>query len=384
MAVEETSGARPVAADQPPTPQAAPEAAPAAQSKIEVLPAVRPATELITQIRSQIQLKDRAGMTQFGERAHKRVTEFSDRILSQTRNKDIGETGRLLSDIIMKAKGLDPAAIQNKGLIARIFGNVKAEVSKFKSRFESVAAQIDAIAIELDKRKDVLRRDIAMMDSLHEETRQAIIDLEAYIEAGKTFAAEFRTHELPRLEAAAATAQEESEKLIRAQEYQDAVQALDRLEKRVFYLQQARQIGIQQLPQIRVVQSGDETLIENLQASTQLTIPVWKQKMVLLLGLQRQQEALALQKSVTDATNQMMRQASGMMKEQSIAIEEQSQRGIVDMATLADTNRELIDTIESVLRIQQEGRLKRAEAEQQMAVMTEDLRRSLANTGLES
>jgi uncharacterized protein YaaN involved in tellurite resistance len=380
MAVEETSGARPVAADQPPTPQAAPEAAPeaapAVQSKIEVLPAVRPATELITQIRSQIQLKDRAGMTQFGERAHKRVTEFSDRILSQTRNKDIGETGRLLSDIIMKAKGLDPAAIQNKGLIARIFGNVKAEVSKFKSRFESVAAQIDAIAIELDKRKDVLRRDIAMMDSLHEETRQAIIDLEAYIEAGKTFAAEFRTHELPRLEAAAATAQEESEKLIRAQEYQDAVQALDRLEKRVFYLQQARQI--------RVVQSGDETLIENLQASTQLTIPVWKQKMVLLLGLQRQQEALALQKSVTDATNQMMRQASGMMKEQSIAIEEQSQRGIVDMATLADTNRELIDTIESVLRIQQEGRLKRAEAEQQMAVMTEDLRRSLANTGLES
>jgi uncharacterized protein YaaN involved in tellurite resistance len=109
MAVEETSGARPVAADQPPTPQAAPEAAPeaapAVQSKIEVLPAVRPATELITQIRSQIQLKDRAGMTQFGERAHKRVTEFSDRILSQTRNKDIGETGRLLSDIIMKAKG---------------------------------------------------------------------------------------------------------------------------------------------------------------------------------------------------------------------------------------------------------------------------------------
>lgn len=376
MAADETPKAKPAMTADP--------AAPLAGVKAETLPAIKPATELITQIRSQIQLRDRAGMTQFGERAHKRVTEFSDRILSQTRNKDIGETGKLLSDIIMKAKGLDPAAVQNKGLFGRIFGNVKAEITKFKSRFETVAAQIDAIAIELDKRKDVLRRDIAMMDNLHEETKQAIIDLEAYIEAGKVFAADFKAHELPRLQAAAQTASEESDKLIRAQEYQDAVQALDRLEKRVFYLQQARQIGIQQLPQIRVVQAGDETLIENLQASTQLTIPVWKQKMVLLLGLQRQQEALALQKSVTDATNQMMRQASEMMKEQSIAIEEQSQRGIVDMETLADTNRELIDTIESVLKIQEEGRMKRAEAEKQMAQMTEDLRRTLSNTGFDA
>ena len=109
-----------------------------------------------------------------------------------------------------------------------------------------------------------------------------------------------------------------------AQDYQDALQALDRLEKRVFYLQQARQIGIQQLPQIRIVQSGDETLIENLQATTELTIPVWKQKMILLLGLTRQRSALDLQKTVTDATNEMMKQASEMMKNQAIEIEKQA------------------------------------------------------------
>jgi uncharacterized protein YaaN involved in tellurite resistance len=165
-----------------------------------------------------------------------------------------------------------------------------------------------------------------------------------------------------------------------AQDYNDAVQALDRLEKRVFYLQQARQIGIQQLPQIRIVQAGDETLIENLQATTQLTIPVWKQKMVLLLGLTRQANALDLQKTVTDATNDMMRQASAMMKEQAIEIERQAQRGVVDMATLEKTNRDLIDTVKGVLEVQRSGRSKRAEAEARMDQLTGELKNALTRT----
>ncbi len=163
-----------------------------------------------------------------------------------------------------------------------------------------------------------------------------------------------------------------------AQAYQDALQALDRLEKRVMYLQQARQIGIQQLPQIRIVQAGDETLIENLQATTQLTIPVWKQKMILLLGLTRQQGALDLQKTVTDATNEMLKQASEMMKGQAIEIEKQSQRGIVDMSTLEKTNRDLIDTITQVMQVQNEGRRKRAEVENRLNEMNTELKRHLS------
>ena len=169
-----------------------------------------------------------------------------------------------------------------------------------------------------------------------------------------------------------------SQDLVAAQEYQDAVQALDRLEKRIFYLQQARQIGIQQLPQIRIVQAGDETLIENLQATTQLTIPVWKQKMILLLGLTRQSAALELQKTVTDATNQMMRQASEMMKEQAVEIERQAQRGIIDLETLEQTNSDLIDTVNSVLHEQEEGRRKRAAAEERMNQLTAELKTALA------
>jgi len=163
----------------------------------------------------------------------------------------------------------------------------------------------------------------------------------------------------------------------RTQTYKDAEQALDRLEKRVFYLRQARQVGIQQLPQIRIVQSGDETLIESLQASTRLTIPLWKQKMVLVLGLRRQEDALEMQKAVTDATNEMLRQTSAMMKNQAIAIEEQSQRGIIDVETLEQANRDLIETISGVLKTQEEGRVKRAQIEVRMGEMTEELRQAL-------
>lgn len=216
-----------------------------------------------------------------------------------------------------------------------------------------------------------------MLDDLHEETRRSIIQLDAYIQAGKDFAAEFKSGELPRLKSVADAEKGQSEGLLQAQSFQDATQALDRLEKRIYYLQQARQIGIQQLPQIRIVQAGDETLIENLQATTQLTVPVWKQKMILLLGLTRQKQALELQKTVTDATNQMIRQASEMMKEQAIDIEEQAQRGIIDIETLEQTNRDLVDTIGGVLQVQAEGRRKRAEAEQKMEAMTTDLRRAL-------
>ena len=187
----------------------------------------------------------------------------------------------------------------------------------------------------------------------------------------------YRNAELPKLKAAAEAAAGTGGGTLEAQTYQDAMQALDRLEKRVFYLQQARQLGIQQLPQIRIVQSGDETLIENLQATAALTVPAWKQKMVILLGLTQQKSALDMQKTVTDATNKMIREASEMMKDQAISIEEQAQRGIVDIETLQAANRDLIDTIQGVKRVQEEGRKKRAEAEQQMDQMTVELKKAL-------
>ncbi len=348
---------------------------PVAESK--TLPAIVANKAELEKIRSQISLDDRASIATFGDSAQRNVVAYADKILSQTKNKDTGDTGKLLVDIIAKAKGLDPAAVQKKGFFGKLFGGARAEMEKFKGRYEDVASQIDFIALELEKRKDGLRRDIAVLDDLHEQTAGSIAQLAAYIEAGEEFAKEMRESRLPELKQIAQQAALDGDGLIEAQTYKDAEQALDRLEKRVFYLKQARQVGIQQLPQIRIVQSGDETLIESLQASTRLTIPLWKQKMVLVLGLRRQEDALEMQKAVTDATNEMLRQTSAMMKNQAIAIEEQSQRGIIDVETLEQANRDLIETISGVLKTQEEGRVKRAQIEVRMGEMTEELRQAL-------
>lgn len=334
----------------------------------------------VARIRDSIDIGDRAGIAVFGEGAQQSVVQYADRILAEVRNKDIGETGKLLTDIILKSKELDPASIQEQGFLARLFSSAESRLERFKSQFENVAGQIERIALELDGHKDTLRRDIAVFDHLYDETRTSIARLDTYIEAGKSFAQQFRDDVLPRLQI---TAQSEvgndAGGALAAQSYQDKLQALDRLEKRVFYLQQARQIGIQQLPQIRIVQSGNETLIENLQATTSLAVPAWKQKMVIMLGLSRQKAALELQKTVTDATNEMLRQTSEMMKGQAIGIEEQAQRGIVDIETLKKTNTDLIDTITGVLRVQEEGRARRQDAERQMDAMTAELKKTLTS-----
>ncbi|NEI69446.1 toxic anion resistance protein [Rhizobium lusitanum] len=332
----------------------------------------------IARIGDRIDLSDRAGISVYGDRAQQAVSDYSDRILREVRNRDLGEVGKLLTDIIVKSKKLDPASLKDEGFLSRMFSSFRARLERFKEQFEDVAGQIDRIGLELDRHKDILRRDIALLDDLHEETRQSIVQLDAYVQAGKDFAERFRATELPRLKSAAdAASAGPGGGMLEAQVYQDSLQALDRLEKRVFYLQQARQLGIQQLPQIRIVQAGDETLIENLQATSALTVPAWKQKMVILLGLTQQKSALDLQKTVTDATNDMIRQASKMMKDQAIAIEQQSQRGIVDIDTLAAANRDLIDTINGVLKVQEDGRAKRAEAEQRMQKMTIELKKAM-------
>jgi uncharacterized protein YaaN involved in tellurite resistance len=341
------------------------------------LPEIKVETKDLTRIRGQLSLDDRASIATYGDNAQRNVVAYADRILAQTQNRELGETGKLLTDIIAKAKGLDPAAMAKKGFFGKLFGGAQAELEKFKGKYEDVASQIDAIGIQLEKRKDGLRRDIAVLDDLHEQTAGSIAQLAAYIEAGEQFAAEIKATRLPELKTIADEALLTGDGLVEAQSYRDAQQALDRLEKRIFYLKQARQIGIQQLPQIRIIQSGDETLVESLQASTRLTIPLWKQKMVLLLGLRRQEDALAMQKAVTDATNEMLRQTSSMMKQQAISIEEQSQRGIVDIETLEQANQDLIETLSGVLSTQEEGRQKRAAIEQRMDEMTQELRKSL-------
>jgi uncharacterized protein YaaN involved in tellurite resistance len=343
------------------------------------LPALRADPQAIARIEAGINISDRAGLSTFGDNAQRSVTAFADKILSQTRNKDVGKAGELLTNIILKVKHLDAASVQNAGMLEKMFTTARGRIEKFQQQYNDVASQIDAISIDLDKHKDTLRRDIGVLDQLHEETKTAILNLDAHIAAGKQYAENFRANDLVKMKADA-DAGKDADGLMQAQAYQDASQALDRLEKRIYYLQQARQIGIQQLPQIRMVQAGDETLIENLQATSRLTIPAWKQKVIVLLGLNNQREALDMQRTVTDATNEMMKQASDMMKGQAVDIEKQSQRGIVDMETLQKTNSDLIDTVTTVMKVQEDGRAARAAAEKAMQQMTMELQKALTQS----
>src|SRR3984893_10116116 len=342
------------------------------------VPAVIADASAVARIKSEIDISDRSRIVTFGDRAQRSVVEFADRILAQTQNRELGTTGKLLSDILAKARGLDPATLKDSNFFTRLFSSVESRLRRFSEQFGDVASQVDRICVELDRNKETLRRDIAVLDELHEQTKTSLGDLDSHIAAGKSFVEDFRGHTLVELEQAAKATGAGSDTVLAAQTYQDAAQALDRLEKRIFFLQQACQIGIPQLPQIPIVQSGDETLIENLQATTELTIPVWKQKMVLLLGLNPQLSVLQLQKPLTDRPNERMLQASEMMKWQAIEIEKQSQRGIIDIETLEKTNRDLVDTISGVLKVQQEGHNSRAEIERRMAQLTDELKTGLA------
>jgi uncharacterized protein YaaN involved in tellurite resistance len=159
----------------------------------------------IAQIQKTLDISDTAQITSFGERAQRDVAGFSDRVLEQTKNRELGDTGELLSDVIAKARGLDPADLANSGPMAKMFGGVRRRIHRFRSKFETVAAQIDKITVELERRVDRLRRDVTMLDGLHEQTRQSITELDAYIDAGKAYAEEFKRTRLPELQAAATT-----------------------------------------------------------------------------------------------------------------------------------------------------------------------------------
>lgn len=340
-----------------------------------------PSPALLAQIRGTLNIASRDSISQFGISAQRESADFADKILAATKNREMGDTGTLLSDVLQKAKGLDPSTLAKQGFLARLFGGLQSRMERFKERFETVAGQIETIAVALERRQDLLRRDVVMLDGLHASTLQSVQRLHAFIVTGEEVQKAYETEELPKLMAAVDAAKANGgDGMVEAQVYQDGVQAIERLDKKILYLRQARQAAIQALPQIRVVQASDETLIENLQATATLAIPIWKRNMALALGLQRQREALELNRAVTEATNDMMRKSAEMLKDQSLEVERQSQEGIVKIETLQKVNDDLISTVNGVLELQRQGKQKRAEAEAQMDKMTLALRDTLVQS----
>jgi uncharacterized protein YaaN involved in tellurite resistance len=260
-------------------------------------------------------------------------------------------------------------ASEHKGLFA---GLVNA-AEHFMARYQKLETQIDKIVNELSDSKMILLKDITMLDQLYQKNVEYLHELDLFLAAGQIRLDELRASALPELQAKAKASGDPMD----AQKLNDFNAFLVRLEKKLYDLKLSRIIAIQTAPQVRLIQNNDQTLVEKIQSSIMTTIPLWKSQIVIAISLFRQKKALGVQKAVTDATNDLLTRNSELLKTGSIEIAKESERGIVEIETLKKTNDDLISTLEETLRIQTEGREKRAQAEKDLAQIESDLKAKL-------
>lgn len=315
---------------------------------------------------------------QFGVAAQRRMGELVTPILQKVRTKDAGPAGEALSALMARVKELkaDSLAGQAESLLASlpVVGHAFRRMQQFLSRYEKVAVKIEHIVEELKQARQTLLADITQFDLLHAENAADFRETLVYIRAG-----EIKLGEL-RMERAAAQARAAGEKsLVAAQEARDLADLVSRLERRVHDLKLTAMIALQMAPQIRLVQSGDQTLVEKIQNSILTTIPLWKNQVVLAISLFNQKKALDLQRAVTDTSNDLLTGNARLLQQGVTEIARESERGIVEIATLQEVNNRLIATIEETLQIQEEGRRKRREAEGQLQGLQSQLKDALVH-----
>lgn len=321
-----------------------------------------------------IRLDDSNAVVQYGVGAQAKIAGFADTILTEIRNKDAGYVGETLTDLMVKIKGVDVGGLgKDPGFLGKLFGGLKAQFAKFMSRYESLATQIDKTVAELEKSRMQLLRDITMLDGLYTKNTEYLQELDIYIAAGQMKLEQARIEILPELQKKAS----ESNDPVDGQKLQDFNQFLNRFEKKLHDMKLSRMISIQTGPQIRLIQNNNQTLVEKIQSSIVNTMPLWKNQIIIAISLFRQKGSLELQRSVTDTTNELLSKNSEMLKQGSIEIAKESERGIVELETLQKVNTDLITTIEETLKIQQEGKQKRAAAEIELVKMEEDLKSRL-------
>ncbi|NLY17949.1 MAG: toxic anion resistance protein [Clostridiaceae bacterium] len=328
----------------------------------------------VTEIRNSIDITDSQAILQYGIQAQSSISSFSDTVLSQIRSKDSGHIGNVLTDLMVKVKELDVDSLgESEGIFNRMFGNVKSKARKFVAQYDKLSVQIDKIIDELEKARMGLLKDITLFDGLYEKNLEYLHQLDVYILAGSLKLSELNEKIIPQLKAKA----EESNDPVDAQNVKDMLSLANRFEKKLHDLKLSRMIAIQTAPQLRLIQSNGQTLVEKIQSSILNTIPLWKNQIIIAMALFRQEKALKLQSEVSRTTNELLAKNSEMLKVNSIEAARQSEKGIVELETLKKVNSDLIETIEETIRIQQEGREKRRQAELELKSMEDELKKKL-------
>ena len=313
----------------------------------------------------------------FGADAQKNIADFSDVALEAVKTQDTGEVGDMLVDLVSELKGFEKDTEEPKGLM-KLFSKAEDRVERMKASFNKVSVNVENIASSLENHQAQLLKDVAMFDRLYDKNSEYFRQLTLYIIAGDEKLARVRENELAALMAAA----EKSGDALDAQKANDLAAQCDRFEKKLHDLKLTRQVSMQMAPQIRLLQNNNSLLVERIQSTLSNTLPLWKSQMVLALGLHHSQQALSAQTAVTNMTNELLRKNAETLKMGTIETAREAERGIIDIETLIDTNQSLIDTINEVMAIQQNGRTQRIEAEKTLYQMEADLKKKLLQTNL--
>jgi len=320
----------------------------------------------------KIDLSSTSVVMNYGSGAQNKIAQFSDSVLQNVKGKDMGEVGKDLSNLVVEIRSVESGSDQRGGVFG-FLRNAKKNASRLMANYSKVETNIDKIVRALQGHSRTLQKDIAMLEEMFKSNMDYIRELTLYIVAGMEKLADFRTNDIPRQREIAEKANNDVE----AQKFNDMINMADRFERKLHDIKLSRMISIQMAPQIRMVQNNDVSLVEQITSSINNSIPLWKNQMVIALGLANAQKAMAAQNMVTDMTNQMLIKNSEMLKQGSIEVAEASQRGIVDVETVRKVNDNLIETINSVLDIQVKGTENRRSAEMELEKIEDDLKKAL-------
>ena len=324
----------------------------------------------VDEFNEKIDVFDSTQVLQYGSAAQSKISEFSDSILDDVKTKSTGDVGDLLADLVGQIKSFDSSIGGERKGIFKIFGSVKKELHTLIAKYSKIETNIDTIEKGLDKNKIQLLKDISIFDEMYQKNLEYFKEISLYIIAGERKLEELRNVTLPELKKKA----EETKEQLDIQKVQDMEAQINRFEKKIYDLKTTRMISIQMAPQIRLLQNNDAELVEKIQGSLTNTIPLWKNQMVLALGITNAKKSLKEQQAVSNLTNEMLVKNSETLKQGSIDIAKESERAIVDVETLRKTNKDIIETLDSIIKIHEEGRTKRQEAEEELKSIEKELK----------
>ena len=322
---------------------------------------------------TKIDVMDQNLVLQYGAKAQNKISAFSDNILEDVKTKDIGDTGELLANLVGEIKSFNSSIGTSKKGIFKLFNSAKKEISTIIAKYNKIEKNVDTIENSLEKNKLTLLKDIALFDTMYDKNLEYFKEISLYIIAGERKLEELKNKTLP----AAKAKFEVTHEQLDAQKIQDLENQINRFEKKIYDLKTTRIISIQMAPQIRLLQNNDAELVEKIQSSITNTIPLWKNQMVLALGINNSNKALESQQAVSNLTNDMLKKNSETLKQGSIEIAEEAEKAIIDIETLKKTNQDLIETIDNVIKIHEEGHAKRMEAEAELENIEKELKSKL-------